>query len=430
VKKGWKKWGHQIYSLRDKENHKKGGDPMSTGIIYHGFGVRGYKFLKTEFVHGSVIFHIKKTKTKQRCADCGSFGVIRKGHMVRILRTVPIGTKRVFLAVHLYRLHCRVCGALKQEPLVLSYPKKRWTKALARYVLELLKGMTIEDVATHLGMSWDTVKEIHSRALGVKFKRRRIKDVRYLGVDEIAIRKGHRYLTIAVDLETGHVVWVAEGRKISSLEPFLKRLKRAHAPICAIAMDMWPAYIRAVTNHFPQEAIVFDRYHVISDYNRMLDVLRRTEAAQASNTQKGVYKGVRYLLLKGAEKIQGNSQAQNRLHRLLKLNGNLNQAYILKEELRDLWNCQSPQRAELLLNNWLEKARATGIRPLITFARKLATHSVGILNYFYHRITTAKVEGINNKIKTLKRQAYGYRDTEYFKLRIYFIHEARYALSG
>ena len=403
---------------------------MSTSILYHGFRVEQYRYLKTEFRQGTLIFHIEKAKGKQRCAGCGSEHVIRKGKVIRRLRTLPIGSKKVFLVAHLHRLLCRDCGALKLEPILISYPKKRWTKALGRYVLDLMRSMTIEDVARHLGMSWKTIKEIHVRALKIKFKSRRIKHLRYLGVDEIAVHKGHRYLTVVVDLESGQVVWVAEGRERASLEPFLKRLKRARVPIKAIAMDMWPAYWGTVIRYFSRDVIVFDHYHIISDYNRMLDELRRQEVTDAPKDQKAVYKGVRYLLLKGSEKISGGSTAKDRLDRLLDLNRNLSVAYILKEELRDLWNCLDRDQAEFHLMDWLQKAWTSGIRLVMKFANKVASHRYGILNFFTHRVTTGKVEGINNKIKVLKRKAYGFRDLEYFKLRIYFLHESRYALVG
>lgn len=403
---------------------------MSTSILYHGFGVRDYRYLRTEYRQGRVIFHIEKSPEKRCCAACGSHEVIKKGKFIRELRTLPIGRKMVFLAVHLHRLLCRSCATLKLEPLLVAFAKKRWTKALGRYVVELVKRSTVQDVARHLGMSWDTVKDIHARALRSKFNRRKISHLEHLGVDEIAVRKGHRYLTVVVDLDTGEVVWVREGREIASVEPFLRRLKRVRAPIKAIAMDMWPAYISAVLRHYSHKVIVFDRYHVISDYNKMLDELRRREAAAAPQEDKRVYVGVRYLLLKGKERIAERTAARAKLDRLLSLNRSLNIAYVLKEQLRELWNCASRAEAEQCLNNWLKKAWASGIALLGRFANKLAGHYIGLLNYFDHRITTAKVEGINNKIKVLKRQAYGYRDMQYFKMRIYFLHETRYALVG
>lgn len=403
---------------------------MSTSILYHGFGVRHYKYLKTEYEGGEIIFHIEKASGKAFCAQCGAKDVIKFGVVRRRIRTVPIGGRRVWLELHLHRLKCWECDWVGLEPLIVALPKKGWTLALGRYILGLLKHTTVKAVAMHLGMSWDTVKEIHVWALEQRFKRRRLKHLRYLGVDEISVHKGHRYLTIVVDLEGGQVVWVAEGRESSSLKPFLRRLRQARASIEGIAMDMWPAYIDAVLKHYSSKQIVFDRYHVIRDLNRILDDLRRHEARAAPYPYRRVYVGVKYLLLKGEEKIEEGSTARARLDRLLQLNQSLNTAYILKEELRGLWSCVTRRQAERYLRDWLDKAWASGIQPLKKFANKLAAHLTGILNYFDHPITTAKVEGINNKIKVLKRMAYGFRDMEYFKLRIYSLHKATYALIG
>ena len=403
---------------------------MSTSLIYHGFGAIGYTYLKSEYRGGKIYFHIEKKPEYQYCVDCESRDVSKKGCIKREIKTVPIGGKAVIFVVNIYRLHCHACGSLKQEPILLSFPKKHWAKSLGRYVVGLLRHSTVLDVAEHLGMHWNTVKEIHVLALTKKFKKRKLRHLRYIGVDEIAVKKGHNYLTVVVDLETGHVVWVAEGRTAASLEEFLKKLKRVKAQIKAIAMDMWPAYISAAMKYYQSDVIVFDRFHIISECNKMIDELRRKEAQTAELTEKKVFKGVRYLLLKGQESIENDYKARYRLHRLLEVNRSLNIAYILKEELRELWSCASLNEAEQYLNNWLKKAWVSGISPVIKLAKRIASHRSGILNYFTHPVTTARVEGINNKIKVLKRMAYGFRDIHYFKLRIYALHESRYALIG
>jgi len=236
-------------------------------------------------------------------------------------------------------------------------------------------------------------------------------------------------LTIVVDLESGAIVWVGEDRKESSLEPFLKCLKRARANIEAIAMDMGGPYISATLEHYGTNVIVFDHYHVISNCNKMLDDLRRQEVRSASENEKEIYKGTRYLLLKNKEKVENNLKGRAKLERLLTLNRNLNIGYILKEELRSFWDLTDIQEAKEFLNNWVKKADSSGIRLLKNFAKTLLAHRTGLLNYFNHFITTGKVEGLNNKIKTFKRQAYGFRDQEYFKLRLYFLHESKYSIS-
>jgi transposase len=156
---------------------------MSTSILYHGFGIVGYTFLKAEFDDGKVLFHITPREDTRQCATCGSHKVIKQGKVNRVIQTVPIGKKQVWLHLHLHRLKCKECDAVRQEPLRISLPKKRWTNRLGRYVLELLRHMTVKDVAAHLGMSWNTVKDIHKHALTRKFTQRKLKHLRYLGVD-------------------------------------------------------------------------------------------------------------------------------------------------------------------------------------------------------------------------------------------------------
>jgi transposase len=229
---------------------------MSTSLIYHAFGGVGYRYLKTEYHKGIVWFHIEKNPEHQLCAVCGSADVIRKGQYIRKIRTLPVGKRPVFLVLHLHRLFCKACEALQLEPILVADPKKHWAKALGRYIVDLLRLSTVEDVAQHLGMSWDTVKEIHVLALRRKYSKRKLRHLKYLGVDEVAVRKGHSYLTVVVDLETGAVVWVAPDRTTESLDAFLVRVKRSGAKIEAIAMDMWPAYITAALNHFSSKVIL------------------------------------------------------------------------------------------------------------------------------------------------------------------------------
>lgn len=402
---------------------------MSTSLLYHFFGVTQHKYLKIEFKGGSIFIHISKQPHKRRCVDCGSRNVIKKGKKIRKIRTIPVAKKPVFFAVHRQRLQCRECGAIKFESLDIALPKKQWTKALGRFVIDLLEICTVKDVADFLGMNWNTIKEIHSQNLEKRFKRRKLTGIKYLGVDEIAVKKGHKYMTIVANLETGEIVWVCEGRSKSSLEPFIRKLKRKNIQIKAISMDMWRPFINAVTEHFSEDIIVFDKYHIVAGCNKMLDKLRTASAKEAEKADKKVYKGTRYLLLEGSEKLV-DDRFKKKLDELLQLNEPLSKAYILKEELRRLWDCANPDEALQRLNQWLLTAYDSGVQPIMKFAQTIARHSYGIINYFKHRITNAKVEGINNKIKTLKRQAYGFRDMEYFKKRIYFLNEARYSLIG
>ena len=351
--------------------------------------------------------------------------------MERRFRTVPVGGKRVFVVLPVQRVECRSCGELRQDRVDFAQEKKRYTRAFERYALELLRHMTIKDVARHLGISWDVIKEIQKRHLQRRFGRPRLKHVRFLCVDEISIGKGHRYLTVVLDWETGKVVYVGDGKGGEALLPFWKRLRASHAKVQAIAMDMSPAYIEAIGKHLPDAQIVFDRFHVVKLYNEKLSDLRRDLQREAESLQhKEVLKGTRWLLLKNPENLNPDRDEKRRLEEALQLNQPLATAYYLKEDLRTFWDQPDKETAEAFLEDRIARAEASGIKMLRKFAKTLAGHRSGLLAYYDYPLSSGPLEGTNNKIETVKRQAYGFRDPEFLKLRILGIHETKYALVG
>lgn len=404
---------------------------MSTSLLYHAFGVRDYRYVKTEYVKGGVIFTIERKSNTCRCVACGSKNTWRQGSVMRSFRALPIGRRRVTLNVEIPRLLCHDCGRTRQAVIGFAGRRRTYTKSFERYVLELSSHMTIKDVAEHLAVSWDVVKDIQKRYLYKKFAKPKLKHLRQIAIDEISVGKGHRYVTIVLDLESGAVVHVGEGKGGDSLIPFWKRLRASGAKIKAVATDMSPAYIDAVTTHLPKATLVFDRFHVIKLYNEKLSDLRRDLHRELTDTmQKDALKGVRWLLLKRPENLDASRNEPKRLKEALRLNEPLAIAYFLKEELNEVWEQEDEEAAQSLLMDWIIYAESTGIRMLHKFAKTLRLHAMGILAYYDYSISTGPLEGTNNKIKTMKRQAYGFRDPEFLKLKILGIHETRYALVG
>ena len=252
-----------------------------------------------------------------------------------------------------------------------------------------------------------------------------------IAIDEIAVHKGHRYLTIVLDMVSGAVIFVGDGKGSDALDPFWKKVKRAKAKIEAVAMDMSPAYISAVSSHLPNAAIVFDHFHVIKLFNDKLSELRRDLYRETRDIlQKNVLKGTRWLLLKNLENLDTSKGERERLADALKLNQPLACAYIMKEDLRQTWLQPNKSKAQLVLADWIKRAESSGIKMLMKFAKTLAAFQSGILSFYDYRISSASLEGTNNKIKTMKRMAYGFRDMQFFKLKIMAIHETKYALVG
>jgi transposase len=408
---------------------------MSANLFLDVLGLEEFQLLDIVVKHeeNTLEVHIRRRDGFRRCRHCGSTDFVKRGQLTRRLHTLPVGQyQKVFLVVKLHRLACRHCGRVAVEELPLSEGKRRYTKAFARYVIGLVQRMTIQDIAERLGLSWDVIKDIHKRWLQKRSQEmwKDLGGIRYLAIDEFAAGKGHRYFTVIIDLDKRCPLWIGQGRSQQAVAPFFKMLKDRDIYPLAVAMDMWSAYTQAVMDHFPMAAIVYDRFHIIANANKVLDEIRRLLRRELGPLGAKHLKGMRWILLKGRENLAGDLRAQQQLERLVQYNEPLYKAYLLKEELRDLFHCKDPQEASARLDNWIAQAHASGVVPLKRFANTLAAHRTGILNYFRYRISTGPLEGLNNKIKVLKRKAYGYRDEAYFKLRVLFIHEAKHVFVG
>ncbi len=404
---------------------------MSTSLLYYSFGIRDHAHVRTEYREGATLFHVAPKEDALRCPACRSRAVIRKGVIPRALRALPIGHRPTWIQVPVQRVGCKDCGVIRQIALQFADPGRSYTRPFARLVLDLCQVMAIQEVARFLGVAWDVVKGILKAHLARRYKRPRLKHVRRIAIDEISSSKGHRYLTVVIDLDRGRVLFVGEGKGADALKPFWRRLKAAKAQIEAVAIDMSPAYQRAVAENLPKAAVVFDRFHVVKLFNDKLTNLRRQLYHQLPDEeQRQALKGSRWLLLKNPGNLDSNRDEQERLRKALTLNEPLATAYYLKEDLRRFWNQPDQAAGITFLLDWIERAQVSGVRMLERFAQTLIDHWHGLIAYFSHRITTGPLEGLNNKIKTLKRQAYGFRDMDFFKLRIKGVHEARYAFTG
>jgi transposase len=404
---------------------------MSTSLLYHAFGIRGYHYRRTDYQGGQTIFTIEQEPETCRCSACGSSQVQSRGRVERRFRTLSIGSRATFVVLPIPRVECQACGVVRQVKIPFADARRSYTNSFERYALELGRRMTIRDVAKHLGVSWDLIKEIQKRDLTRRYSKPKLKHLRRIAIDEISIAKGHRYLTVVLDLDSGAVVFVGDGKGADALKPFWKRLRPSGARIEAVAMDMSAAYRGAVATNLSKAKIVFDRFHVMKLFNEKLSELRRALHREATDVmQKKVLKGTRWLLLKAAENLDEEKDEKTKLEEALALNQSLAAAYYLKEDLRQFWEQPGKKFGTVFLDGWIKRAEASGIKMLQQMAKTLAAHRSGLLAYYDVMITSGPMEGTNNKIKTMKRQAYGFRDKEFFKLKILAIHETTYELVG
>jgi transposase len=401
---------------------------MSTSLLYHAFNLKGVKYRSARYRGNRIILKVEMAESERKCRDCKSTNVIFKGVQTRFFHMPPLGRKRCALELVIHRICCKDCGSLYWPKLQFMDGKKRYTRSFALTVLDLLQFATIAAVADYLQVGWDLIKMIHKQKLQRIYRNPRLNDLVYLGIDEFSIRKGHSYMTIFVNLQTGQILHAVEGRTVENLTPFLQTLRRKAKKLKAVAMDMSTSYIKAVEEELSHVDIVFDRYHISALANKAIDDLRKLLQSEADEEGQKCLKGSRFLFLKNYPNLNNDNKV--RLQNILDRNKPLFHMHYMKELLRLFWQFSNKERARQFLQLWCEFALESEIAPFERLGKTLEKYKEQILNYFTHRITNGVVEGINNKIKTLKRQAYGFRDMEYFKLRLLHLHRARYSFAG
>jgi len=367
----------------------------------------------------------RRRPVDHRTGQCGSINRLLR----RTILDVPLGGNPVEVEIEyaetfLSPAHVRV------EALPFVCPKARVTKRFARLIAGMARHMPISAVARHTGLSWDSVKAIECAHLAETIpipRPQTLTGIRYLGADEVARSKGQNYFTLVYDLSPGanygRILWVKEGKESDVLLEFLDALSQECADgIEAVALDMGPAYIAAVQKSLPNADIVFDRFHVMQMFSKVIRDCRSAEFKAAKtlgdlNGQQTI-KGSLWLLLSNYNTLKETDQ--ERLNRLLTQNQPLATLYTLKEQLQRLWQSNStPIAMAARLDDWCSMAQAAKITGLNRFVKTLQAHRTGICAYADHPITTSRLEAGNVSIALLRRRARGFRDMAYFKLKIF-----------
>lgn len=348
----------------------------------------------------------------------GQRGTINR-YVRRFIKDIPLFGYRCEIKIELAEVRMDN-GVRRMENCPFVEKGCYYTKRFCQLISGLCRHMSIQAVAKHFSIRWETVKNIDKCYLQSSLPTlspSELTDLRYIGVDEVARAKGHDYMTVVYDMVTGQLIWVEAGRTSEVLSKFLKELNRpCAANIKGVVMDMGPAYQKAVREHLPQADIIFDRFHVMQQFSKAIDNQRRIEFRRAHITEKNLIKGSRFLLLRNRNKL--NEKQEKRLTKLLNENANLSVMYMLKEQLQRLWSCHAYDAMCSALDSWVEMAEQTNLLYMKKFSKSLRNHKEGICNYAKHPITTARIEAGNVGIGMIRKRARGIRDTEYFKLKI------------
>ena len=394
---------------------------MDIGIQRDILGLKGQRVnqIKLDEQAQQLVIHCRRDKRRNAIDPVtGKKGTINR-YVRRQVRDVPLFGYPCVIEVELAQVFISK-NERRMEHCEFVDKGWRFTRRFCRMISGLCRHMSIQAVSRHLGLRWETVKNIDKAYLEETLPAldpTQLTGLKYLGVDEVARAKGHDYMTVIYDMEEGHLIGVETGRTADVFSGFLKRLPaETTEKIEAVAMDMGPSYQKSVRDCLPNADIVFDRFHVMQNYSKALSNQRRIEFRKASKAGKALLTGTHYLVLKNADKLD-EPQTQ-KLQQLLDENANLNTLYILKEQLQALWESETVDLMQERLEAWCRIADQSDLLYLEKFAKSLRRHCVGICNYAKHQLTSARIEAGNISIGMIRKRARSIRDTEYFKLKI------------
>jgi len=284
----------------------------------------------------------------------------------------------------------------------------RFTRDFEEMAAYLAQVTDRTNASAMLGIAWQTIGRIIERVVSRRLDPGRLDGLRRIGVDEFSYRKRHRYLTVVVDHDRGRVVWASEGHGAEALRRFFEALgPQRLAQLETATIDMAAGYIKAFEDHAPHVQIAFDRFHVQRLVSDALDEVRRDLWRAAQGTEFGqAIKGSRYALLKRRWNL--NRTEGQKLAAVQQTNQKLYRAYLLKETLVQALDYRQPWRAKVHLSRWLAWAARSRLPPFIKAARTIRKYRDRVLAYIVHRLTNGVVEGINNRLRTISRRAYGF----------------------
>ena len=354
------------------------------------------------------------------CPDCGAALPIYDHSEERSWRHLDSMQFKTFLHARVPRVKCNEHG-VKQVRLSWAEPRSRFTAMFESFAIKVLLQADVTGARRILRVSWDEAWHIQERAVARGLRAKKSRVLSFLGVDEKSFAKRHNYMTLVCDIEKGTVEHVADDRRTESLESYFTGLTAKQlAGIKAITVDMWDPFIKAIRLHVPEwEAkLVFDKYHVMKGVNHAVDLVRRKEHRELRAQDDETLAKSRYLWLYAKENVPPHREEEFNRLRTSKLR--TARAWAIKESLRELWSCDTSETAGLHLKRWFGWALRSRLAPIAYAARTIRAHLQGVLTYFTHRTTNAFLEGINSKIQTVKKRAYGFRNAEHFKTAIFF----------
>jgi len=375
-------------------------------------GIAGVSVVSVRFEGDGVVLGLRLRRRLLVCPHCGCVGRVGYDRRRRRWRHLDLGGTRCFLEYTLRRFPCPGCRRVVSEAVPWARPAARFTRAFEDVVAWLAQQAAFSVISRLLRVSWRSVARIVTRVVREFGAGQRLQGLLRIGVDEVSYRRGQRYLTLVADQACGRVVWVGKGHSQQTLEQFFDALgPKRTAALEAISVDMWAAFLKAIRARAPQAAVCIDPFHVVQRANHAVETVRKKEwrRLQASGASGRWLKQTRWAVLKRPERL---SEPQTETLALLQReNERLYQAYLLKEQLRAIYQV-APSEARQLLDSWLDTAERSELPPFQQLARSLRKHRHGVLNAIELGLSNSRLEALNTRVRLINHRSYGFHSPD------------------
>ncbi len=349
------------------------------------------------------------------CPECGEPRPVYDT-TERTWRHLDFFQHQAYLTARVPRSNCPKCG-VKQVAVPWARPDSGFTLLFEALVLQMAREMPVSAAAGLASISPNTIWRMLDHYVGQAVRQQDITGVTAVGIDECSKQKGQKYITTFCDLDKSRVIYVADGRESKTVDEFAGHIEsKGLAPekITQVCADMWPAYLSGVEKNLPDASVTYDRYHVMTYVNKAVDEVRRQEAKANS-----VLKDTRYLWLKNPENL--TEKQRIKLKSIKEQDLETVRAYSIRLAIQKLWEFDNLKAAREYLDRCLSWASHSKLKPMVELAQFIRRHEDGILRSLRSRITNGIVEGINSKIKTALKRAYGFKSFDYYRTIIYLV---------
>lgn len=376
-----------------------------------------------DFTDHDVVIGVRRT-ARVHCCPCGQRVRGRYDASRRRWRHLDMAGSKVWLEAEIARVWCPACRRVRTEEVPWARPGARHSRDFEDMIVWLAQRMDKTALSQLMRCSWETVHAVVTRVVAERIDDHRLDGLYRIGVDEISYKRGHRYLTVVADHDSGKVVWVGIGRSVETMQNFYAQLgSQRSEQLTAVTMDGGKAYVSATRTSAPNATICYDAFHVIKWANEALDSVFRASAIPTLKIQmrqarsNAPWRRARYALRAGREHLSKNHQQVLAMIRTERIE--VHKAYLLKEELRDLFQIIGPDEAHAYLTNWIKRAARSKIGPMVNLARRIAAHLDGIVAAVQLGLSNSRSEGINTKIRVIQRRGYGHPNPHSLAAMIY-----------